>query len=311
MDDVPAGAKPVRTIPRPSDAKTPVADQMRRSPLNLRSYDDTAEGIPFWITVEGPIGAGKSELMKILVPQLEATYRGEGSVMVVPENIEIMMDRGTFQRSQQDPTRYTFQAQCMWFHRRTRDWLDAWNSGGSTARVIISERSVFSDPIFMATTFRKGYVQPHELSDYMELHSMWAEIYPIMPGLIIYCRAGETHDEIVDLCDKRIKERAREAETDLVDKEYNRLVLEEHEKRFGLSSGHARVGVGKDKEVIPVLIMDTTANYRDDVRVAKQKSDEVLGKVRLHMSGGSHQSEEEEIIVPRIQRKTPEAVGLE
>ncbi len=280
--------------------------QLRRSPSCLNPYVAAGEdGVPFWITVEGPIGAGKTELMKILVPSLEREY-GEGNVVVVKENIELMMERGTFQRSQKDPVRYTYQAQTMWFHRRTTDWLRAWNKeGGKTARVIISERSIFSDSIFMATTHRKGYVEDHELSDYLELHSMWVKIYPIWPGLILYCRAGESTEDILNLCDARIRERNREAETELVDKSYNAIVLEEHEKKFGDPSRHHSICIGHDTAEIPVLCMDTTENYRDNELIALKKSAEVLDSVRLHMGSSNGSSSSRESPSPPLDRDPP------
>jgi len=93
----------------------------------------------------------------------------------------------------------------------------------------------------------------------------------------------------VDLCQQRIRERKREAEEDLVTPEYNGLVLREHDRLF-LQPGSVFVVKGfvgggpfQDPLAIPVVVVDTTENYRDDSRLALKKSSELLNHIKASL----------------------------
>ena len=276
-----------------------VVHQLTGSAPSLVTLSNGEVAQVFWVTIEGPIGAGKTELTKVLVPRLEAEF-GKDRIFFVPEPIEELMQDGLFQRYQRDPARWAFEFQTTCFDLRTDYFNAGWDamceklaqqgrvpqdglSGRKTA-ILISERSIVSDTCFMRVQYRQGHCDEDTLNRYLKLNAKWRALYKgIAPGLVIYCRAGADMDKIVDLCQQRIHERKREAEEDLVTPEYNRCVLEEHERLFGPAHGAIFFASGFAKEVlaIPVITVDTTENYRDDPSVALKKSGELLDVIRL------------------------------
>jgi len=123
----------------------------------------------------------------------------------------------------------------------------------------------------------------------LKLNIKWRALYKgVAPGLVVYCRPGPVQQaqtsEIIGICQRRIKERARDAEEKLVTPEYNQKVLEEHDRVFGQGSPLAfSEGFGHRALSIPIVIVDTTENYRDDPRVALKKSGELLHLIRLQV----------------------------
>lgn len=236
-----------------------------------------------WVTVEGPIGAGKSELLKMILPHLQKQY-GKSRVCFVPENVERLMESGLFQKAQHDPKRYTYQLQTMFFHARTQEFLsslyqtleDLFTNQDETL-IVVSERSILSDAFFMHIHHELGNIDDGEMGDYSSLHSMWRRLYPIHPSLIVYCKAsaGNT-DTALDTCQERIKERGRDSEQELVTKDYNKFVLDEHERAFSTGTYKSTMTGEGDVFEIPVLVFDTSENYRDDPEIAYRKTREVL-----------------------------------
>lgn len=266
----------------------------------------------FWVTIEGPIGAGKTELCNVLLPRLRETF-GENRVFFVPENIDETMQSGLFQDFQRDPKRYAYQFQTVLFRTRTDDFLANWTrmldvvgetpdpihdafhhtetieaEGWRHRRrvILVTERSILSDAIFMQIQNTLGNATDRELNDYMKLNAAWRLLYPAKPNLVIYCRAGSTVEGIVSLCDKRIKERRREAEEVLVTPEYNRVLLEEHERVFNnpAMGSTARFHMGNQLRPfsVKVVLFDTTENYRDNKDVALKKSSEIISHICAH-----------------------------
>ena len=256
----------------------------------------------FWVTLEGPIGAGKTELFKVLSPKLEEHF-GKNRIFFVPEPIDELMSSGLFQDYQRDPNRHAFEFQVTFFDKRTDYFRAAYGSmlrvlastrvpqddeaSGCKTAIMLSERSIVSDTCFMHVQAECGHVSRDSLGRYLNINTKWRELYHGMaPGLIVYCRAGTETASIVDLCQQRIRERKREAEEDLVTPEYNALVLQEHDRLF-MGSGQAGFvvrGFGRHAPItIPVVVVDTTENYRDDARVAMKKSGELLDHIRASL----------------------------
>jgi len=257
----------------------------------------------FWVTLEGPIGAGKTELFKVLSPKLEEHF-GKDRIFFVPEPIDELMSSGLFQEYQHDPKRWAFEFQTTFFHKRTLYFREAYDRMlkklASTSvpqdeqsvktAIVLSERSIVSDTCFMRVQYECGHVNEDSLHRYLDLNAMWRELYRgIAPNLIVYCRAGTDTASIVDLCQQRIRERKREAEEDLVTPEYNGLVLREHDRLF-LQPGSVFVVKGfvgggpfQDPLAIPVVVVDTTENYRDDSRLALKKSSELLNHIKASL----------------------------
>lgn len=236
----------------------------------------------FWVDVEGIIGAGKTELMRILVPRLKEEF-GVDYVMCVPEDVEVLLKSGLFQKYQQNPERFAYQFQTMFFHTRTMTFLTEWDKlckrmsslieegDHEKTIVIVSERSILSDAVFMDVQYEQCNVTWDEWNDYRQLNAMWTRLYPVRPGAIIYCRPGGSDQDIINEADRRIKERAREAEEKLVNKDYNGVVHAMHEAVFGKETYSYQVD-GEGTKEIPVIHFDTTANYRDNADVALRAS---------------------------------------
>jgi len=255
----------------------------------------------FWVTLEGPIGAGKTELFRILGPRLEEQF-GRDRIFFIPEPIAEMERSGLFQEYQRDPKRWAFEFQTTFFDKRTDYFRKAYDvmiqalvtssvpqdtDNGCKTAILLSERSIVSDTCFMRVQYQCGHCSDATLNRYLSLNAKWRELYRgIVPGLIVYCRAGSDEQGIVALCQKRIKERARPTEEDLVTPEYNTLVLQEHERLFGTPDHNfiAQGFGGQSAVSIPVLIVDTTANYRDDARIALKKSGELMERIMIGLS---------------------------
>jgi len=247
----------------------------------------TREYQVFWISLEGPIGVGKSTLLGHVANRLTSEYPLD-IVEQVPENIEGMLKKGLFQKSQLEPKKYAFRVQVVWFTMRTRCFMEQWD--GIVARLkneqhmginadrkrifLVSERSVLSDPIFMETQYHEGHASAEELEDYLEIHAEWLRIFPAPPSLMIYCKTS------IDICQKRVKERAREAEQNLVTREYNMTILNLHDRFMDIENGGFKYTKRGQLERIPVLVFDTAVNYRDDPEIARAASTEILQAVR-------------------------------
>ena len=274
----------------------------------------------FWVTLEGPIGAGKTELCKVsmsergiyrwltvplslpspgevLTPRL-VDHFGTDRVFYVAEPIDELMQSGLFQDYQRDPKRWAFEFQTTFFNKRTDYFREAYDhmlsklatttvkqddENGCKTAILFSERSIVSDTCFMRVQYECGHCTEDTLHRYLDLNAKWRELYRgVVPGLVVYCRAGTNPEGIIDLCQKRIRERKREAEEDLVTPEYNGLVLKEHDELFmPVHKGGCLVPgfYGKNLLSIPVVVVDTTENYRDDERVALKKSGELLERI--------------------------------
>lgn len=240
----------------------------------------------FWVSVEGPIGAGKTTLMNRLRDSLSVSY-GHGNVVLLEENIDSLMESGLFQKYQKDPKRWAYLFQTKMFDLRTDEFLNTISKLHSSAMeswiplltihqqskrvVIITERSIMSGEVFMNVQQRQGNVDQTEYDTYMAMHTKWKQLYPVHPSLVIYCTPGKESAQIVEVCQDRIRERARDAEEELVTRAYNTILLEEHERMFG---GGAFP--------VPVMRMDTTENYKTDERIALKKSGEVLDAIKAH-----------------------------
>lgn len=162
--------------------------------------------------------------------------------------------------------------------------------------VIISERSILTDRIFVKVQELYGTMTESEIEDYARLNNQWTRgLYPIRPNLAILCLpASGISDgtETIDICQDRIEERNRNdgAELKLVQKSYNKVVLEAH--NLVLNPEGAKPGTMSVAEFVirerrgiaevfqlPVFHFDTTENYRDDESVADRKASEILDRI--------------------------------
>jgi len=273
---------------------------------NLALDDGVTNLNVFWVTVEGPIGAGKTEFIKVLEKGLKEQF-GQNRVFVLFENVQKLLDSGLFQLYQKDPVKYAWRFQVNFFHTRTKDFLDCWENviqptvrktynpeqdvfmGGELYKkiIIVTERCIFSDVIFMDVQYALGNVTFDEYEEYMSLNKMWTRLYPVKPNLVLYCKPGYDVDTIIDKCQERIQERNRDSEKHLVTKDYNAMVLFQHDEVFDSENITGADGFRYTDSAIfgakvRIVHMDTTENYRDDERVALKKSKEVINHVETH-----------------------------
>ena len=242
-----------------------------------------------WITLEGPIGAGKTELTKVFVPALEREY-GADCVFYVAEPIDDLMASGLFQDYQRDPKTWAFEFQITCFDKRTDYFRAAWkameqklmelhptNTYRQKTVLLLSERSIMSDVCFMRVQHACGFVKEDSLQRYLAVNMKWRELYQgVRPGLVVYCRPGTQGDAVLDTCQARIRERNRDSEQELVTRAYNGKVLDAHDRVFGSGNVVFPAVFGQPEATVPVVCVDTTANYRDDAQVAQAKSAELL-----------------------------------
>ena len=203
-----------------------------------------------WISVEGIIGAGKTTLIKSIVPHLEDTF-GSDTVLVVDEPVDDWIESGHLERCTQEP----YVAQTYFFHTRVQRFLDL--TKDSNAKIIISERSMISDRyIFWETTCKNGFVSELAQKTYPHLWSTWTKLLNgRQPDVYIYLELD------ADTSQNRMLERNRSEEKDVVNVEYQKQLIEAHERVF--------------KKYRTVKI-SSNRNFRDDPVVAKDIAEQVI-----------------------------------
>lgn len=212
-----------------------------------------------WISIEGSIGSGKTTFIEKVLPHLSRPYT------VIPEPVEQWEEMGILKKSYTDPA-YVFPAQCVFFNTR----IDSIRERYQSDRINFSERSPFTDRIFWSIQDHSLY--PDLESTYLGLWTKWQELltakHPNLkhPKLIIYLKAP------VSVCHDRILERGRESES-TIKRDYLNRVDDAHDHY--LLNG----AVMPDKTVVPCIVIETTANYRDNIEVAKRIAREIETKL--------------------------------
>jgi len=151
-------------------------------------------------TIEGEIGAGKTELAK----QLAATLERRGhSVCLVLEPVQQWKDVGILQEFYKDPTRFAYSFQTYVFATRVLAIHEA-VMAKPEASIYIFERSPVTDPVFMALQ----EVAPLERAMYDTWCMSWLSMSAIdySKATALYLRTS------ADVCMERVAKRAREGE---------------------------------------------------------------------------------------------------
>ena len=176
------------------------------------------------IIVDGIIGAGKTSLInKCLIPEIES--RGL-KVWVVEEPVKLWREDGLLEMFYKDKKRRGFQFQVRAFHDRiveARKIKD--NIAEGEMGVVIMERSIFTDIIFMDCLKELGNVDNTEYRDYLKLHSMWKELFPFTPSLFLYLKP-----ELSEVMN-RMRNRGRREESD-VSFAYQEKLKKKHDDFF-------------------------------------------------------------------------------
>lgn len=167
-----------------------------------------------WISVEGIVGAGKTTLLKRF-ESIKAT--------VIPEPVEKFQENGLLAKSYENPKEYAFPAQCHFFTSRINEFERRFNN--EKGAINVSERSPYSDKLFADINM----TDPDIKSCYLGMWKRWQDFMPKNmrnPTLFIYLRPS------LETCMKRAKERGRPEDKD-IDIEYQKRLMEEHDKAFG------------------------------------------------------------------------------
>lgn len=235
-----------------------------------------------WITIEGAIGGGKTTLIKELSSHAAVGDVFKGCrVYFVKEPVDEIQQSGLLQKQYEDPLRWCYCAQTQFFHKRTKKFLECWDSISSIGNgglgkedspiVIISERSILSDRIFWELQHDlKRIEEPCEYEAYKDLWNMWVNLYPIKPSLVVYL------DVPVDVCMDRVKERNRDSEVSGISREYQEHLIRLHEK-FLFNNGTG--GTGEDSWTgLETMRVDATRTYHEDPAVLKEIAQEIYNK---------------------------------
>ena len=156
---------------------------------------------PRYITVEGPIGVGKTALAELLARRL-----GARAV------IEVVEENPFLKEFYQDMRRYAFQAQLYFLLSRYRQQLEL-------AQVELFHQRIVSDYLFARDQiFANLVLDDNELGLYEKVHSL-LEPRVLKPDLVIYLQAD------VDTLYRRIGVRGRASERE-ISREYLEDVIE-------------------------------------------------------------------------------------
>lgn len=174
---------------------------------------------PFIIDIEGIIGAGKTTLIeKVIVPFFE----DQGlRVTMVPEPVEEWTE--ILPLFYKDPSRWGYHFQTKALYDRIRVSEQVWKD--CDADVIIMERSIWSDEIFMKTLQRCGEITEMEVKHYHNLWDMARRLMPFKPNVIFFLKPS------IDTVMKRVEERARDGE-DGISRDYQITLQTVHEEDF-------------------------------------------------------------------------------
>lgn len=229
--------------------------------FGVKYYIDVVQHIKkkktVWVSIEGIIGAGKTTLIKNILPHLEEKY-GENEILVVDEPVKQWIESGHLEKCTTEP----YVAQTFFFHTRVERFIELLSQrDDSNLSVIISERSMISDRyVFWDTTCLNGGVTELAQKTYPALWNTWSRLLKgNTPDLYIYLELD------VETSQARMRSRNRSAEQEVVSKEYQKQLLDAHERVF----------FSKDGKYNAVRI-SSAQNFKDDTSVAKDISDRII-----------------------------------
>ena len=128
-----------------------------------------------YVVVEGPIGAGKTSLSKLLAETLQARLV-----------LEVVEENPFLAAFYEDAQAYAFKAQVFFLAKRLEQHLGQVNSGGR----VVQDRTLFEDAgVFARNLFEQGMMTRRDFETYMGLYRATAQaLRP--PDLLVYLRAA-------------------------------------------------------------------------------------------------------------------------
>lgn len=214
------------------------------------------------VVVDGIIGAGKT----LLISKLKRNYELKGfKVYVVREEVDEWKNSGLLDRFYSDQSRWGSFFQMKVFHDKVTTAIKIWEDAIEYSKLpftkvlIICERWITTDCIFMKMLHDANTVDDLEWKVYNDWWNLWSKVVPFVPKLFIYLRPS------LEECMRRVRERNRQGE-DKMDIEYQRNLMKEHDNYFRNDTVTINTGINTDiKESIsiPVLRIESDNNYRD------------------------------------------------
>jgi deoxyguanosine kinase len=182
---------------------------------------------PFFLTIEGPIGVGKTTLARLLQPRFKAELL-----------LEAFEENPFLSSFYSDRARYAFQTQMFFLLSRYRQQ--------QTIPSLTAKEPLISDYTFgKDALFARLNLEGDELDMYQRLYSVLADRV-VVPDLVIYLQAN------TDMLMTRIAARDRPYEREM-DRDYIALVKKAYERHFA------------NYTISPLLTIDTNdLNYVQD-----------------------------------------------
>jgi deoxyadenosine/deoxycytidine kinase len=172
------------------------------------------------------------------------------------------LESGHLEKVAEEP----YVAQTFFFHTRITTMRNLLQQ--SAARIIISERSPFSDRyIFWDIMCENGLPTELAAKTYPLLWETWTTLLGgLMPGLFLYLRLD------VDTSQQRMRQRNRECEQDTVTDVYQQQLAEAHERIYG--GTHTPVGGG-----IPCIQMSSRDDFKNSSDVASALAERLIKEI--------------------------------
>jgi deoxyadenosine/deoxycytidine kinase len=185
----------------------------------------------------------------------------------VPEPVAAWESSNLLRLSYEKPDQYLFPAQCEFFRTRIDAFLEAFRQAGAEDRpvIFISERSTFSDKIFVNTQVALGRFDPLLSDTYFGMWKHFQRLLPVpQPDAFVYLRPT------LDACMDRMKDRARSSEN-TVTTGYQEALRQAHDAEF--ASGTATM---PDGTTVPCELMETNDNFRDSPEHAERMAQQLI-----------------------------------
>jgi len=201
---------------------------------------------PIIISIEGIVGAGKTTFINNCLVEI-LTAKGF-NVKIAREPVDLWVE--ILPMFYKDPKRWGYFFQTKALVDRIGVLTDAIKHD-TNADIIICERGIVSDSIFMETMRQQEKVTEMEYTTYKALWDIVVKTILFTPNLYVYLSPD------VNEAMKRVKIRSRDGEEDLA-VGYQHILKLNHDKMFGDNF----IDIGDNK--VPVLKIDANLNFKDD-----------------------------------------------
>lgn len=206
---------------------------------------------PKVVVIDGIIGAGKTTILDVIKNELSNQGWRVGIIQEPVENWKqgVSKEPSILEKFYADPKRYAYQFQTVAFHDRVKACINGWDRYVGYD-IVLAERSVHTDNLFMELLFDEKHIDHTELKNYRDWWNMWTELIPYTPSLYFYLKPS------INECMKRIASRNRKGEVDGVTLEYQQSLGKKHDEFY--SSGKLQV---RDT-VVDMITFESDEDFR-------------------------------------------------